>query len=964
MLNFKVSQKPLEQQQKAVEAFLNKMAYPASTGSYSILLSGDPGIGKTSFLKQISNLLGLELLMIEAPHLLSEHIESIGFLVYEPTSDKPHAGVITQTEDDEGQFHLEFSTSYLLQGIKGNHKIQDKDYISYIYKQNPHIVKLYEALGGTKEEIPEEILDARENYKDILFIDEYFRASDANVRNSLRGILNRQLGSTEIPKSTFIAFASNMNDEGISEISSHQVYTKLDMDKPNKDNWFAWLMDKYLDSDKVQLKDDVLNKFYKIMDQEHLSHNDIENEIRTSPRRWEQLILYVNDSLPVKGIEDANALLANVKANFTNTDQKYSKLHDAVYGAVKELIKETSDDAISDAQMSDLGKVELDKWSEHLKHQIERKVNLGEHRAYIPVVAGAPGIGKNAKILKVAKELGLGVIMINSMNVSSDDVIGTPVSKGIPKKGKPIEMKFHTPKLLHDILGKAEALESEMKFPSNAKAKFLVYFDELDKVKDIQVFNALRKVILEKEFANGESLPEGSVVVAAINPSGTEGTMKFTSHMADVMDVLHAEPSWRDFTKHLAEKELPEKYAKHKDKLKDLLEVFGNKFKAEGKQGYWNLEIGGSAVYISPRDYTNIYQDSVIAYARVVKKVEKEEAEDLKVFNDTIKDAVYEVYTHGLGAMFDKANMNPEDFFEKLKMWFRGPDTDMLLKDVTMRKVASKNEVQEVFKKMIESKKYNPVNGEDEDSQSFIAYMDSVDATEFASHLREFVEEYIKEGEKQEMPLHKPKHNYIEENGMVTFTNLKGLLAELKHSFIPSSDNSAIATLETYLEALMVHSKGFKKDVGSFIDAYNESAETPMKELKTQKDTKPFLKDLFNDASETKNPVSARARKLREFIESKEDKGVEYKYLNDLLSEEADFIGKPLDKTTTHKNAHKLFHDTESENPVEEFIARIEKAIDELDLGGQFKDTVDRELKDELKKLEDEYLLKHVETIV
>lgn len=951
MINLKVTKNPVEQQVKMVEAFLNKMAFSASAGSYSILLSGDPGVGKTSALRTIGKLLGMDVLIIEAPGIIQEHISNIPFLVYQPKSDTPHQGVI---KEENGQFDLAFSKSYLMQSIKGQHKVSDKEYLEYIYKQNPHIIKLYEALGGTKEEAPEEILDARENYKDILFIDEYFRASSTNVRNSLRALLNRMFGETEVPKTTFIAFASNMNDEGLSEISSHQVYTKIDMNPADKDQWFAWLMDKYIDNDKINLKDEVLQKFYDIMENEHLSHNDLETEIRTSPRRWEQLLLYVNDSIPVKDINDANALLANVKANFTNTDQKFSKLHEGVLMAVKELIKETSNDKISDAEMADLGKVEHDKWSDHLKHQIERNINMGEHRTYVPVVSGSPGIGKNAKIMQVAHELNLGVIMINAMNVDKDDAIGIPVTKKAPKKGESVEIAFHTPKLLHDIEKKAKELDAEMDF-KNQKVKYLVYFDELDKVKDIDVFNALRRVVLEKEFANGEKLPEGSVIVAAINPSGTEGTLKFTGHMADVVDVIHAEPNWRDFLRHIADKGLPEKYTKFKSKLVELMEVFGNKFKSEGKGGYWNLEANGVQLYISPRDYTNIFQDSVVAYARVVKKVEKEESEDLKQFNDTIKDAVFEVYSHGLGAMFDKANMNPQDFFDKLKIWFRSPDTDMLLKDVTMRKPASKNEVKKVFEKMISDKKYNPVNGEDAESQAFIAYMDSVDATEFASHLREFVEEYIKDGEKSEHPLHKPKHNYTDDSGNEIPTNERGLLVELKNAFVTSSENNSKKTLEVYLEALMEHKK-FKKDFQAFVEKYNEDAEVKIKETD---DVSELLKDVYSDANkEQKNPVTTRAREIKKFIETKEND--KYVYLEYLVNESDDFVGKPLDKTTTYKNAHKLFHDLESEKPVEDFLKRIEDSIDELDLGGQFKDTVDRELGDELRKLEDEYHLKHI----
>jgi uncharacterized protein (UPF0297 family) len=132
-------------------------------------------------------------------------------------------------------------------------------------------------------------------------------------------------------------------------------------------------------------------------------------------------------------------------------------------------------------------------------------------------------------------------------------------------------------------------------------------------------------------------------------------------------------------------------------------------------------------------------------------------------------------------------------------------------------------------------------------------------------------------------------------------------------------------------------------------------------ELNSDKDINKFIKDVFADADDkVKNPVTQKAKEIRKLIETKE--GDKYTYLEELIKNHTDFVGEPLSETNTYENFHKFVHNAKTDKPVEEFIDKVYNAIDELELSGQFKDTVSRELEDELKQLEDEYLLKHVET--
>ena len=70
---------------------------------------------------------------------------------------------------------------------------------------------------------------------------------------------------------------------------------------------------KFEEDEKVKLNPAVVRKFYELLSDEELNNNDMAKEVRTSPRRWEQLLLYINASIPPQSQKEADGLISNVK---------------------------------------------------------------------------------------------------------------------------------------------------------------------------------------------------------------------------------------------------------------------------------------------------------------------------------------------------------------------------------------------------------------------------------------------------------------------------------------------------------------------------------------------------------------------------------------------------------------------------------------------------------------------------
>ena len=159
--------------------------------------------------------------------------------------------------------------------------------------------------------------------------DEYLRKTTANVRNILRGLLNKQIGNDKLPEHVFPLFASNLADEpGTVEPSTlHSVATTIMLKPPSKEKFLSYVQD-MAKKEGHPLSDDLMNILKKELNDSHISFNDVEKEIRTSPRRWHEIIKYMQAADEISADEGGSSTdhvrstLGAIDAMFKNTENE------------------------------------------------------------------------------------------------------------------------------------------------------------------------------------------------------------------------------------------------------------------------------------------------------------------------------------------------------------------------------------------------------------------------------------------------------------------------------------------------------------------------------------------------------------------------------------------------------------------------------------------------------------------
>ncbi|AVH85015.1 hypothetical protein RsoM2USA_86 [Ralstonia phage RsoM2USA] len=744
-MDFNVASATFEQRVDVVENILSNMKVRQMGGQAGILLAGDPGVGKTSFIRFFSRLIGVHLITIEAPHITEEHIINIPFIVFNPTNGQQTSG--TQHLDTT-DYKIVLSDSNLFTQINRTGKISDSEYLDSIYKSPKDVIAVFEELGGTQDTIPPIIKQARDRFNVVLFLDEYFRQTSVRIRNMLRGILNGKIGTHDVPPGAYVIYASNINDEGVDDIPANQDFQTIEFSTPNKTDWFSWLVNKFENDTKVKLNKAVISKFYQLLSDEELNNNDINAEVRTSPRRWEQLLLYINASIPPESQKDADGLITNVKINFKNyLTGEHAELYKKVVDAVQELIDDTSEFSAGHEHQNH-------EWRDTLEHQIKQKMKLGEHRKYIPIISGMPGIGKTSQAIQVATDLNLRYIYVDCSTLDAEDVTGIPLSK----KGKKDEMEVHfsEPKLYRQIIEEAKKLDAQYLSDSGVKAsdykkqewKYLIFFDELNRTTT-KVFNGIRKVILEKNFGGDYNLPDGSVVIAAINPKD-HGAEQLTHHMRDVVDVIDAESSWEATKEYIENIEIPDVEETTTEALASVIFKFANKFRdndagRKQSQREFYLNVGGGDVYISPREYTDMFKNMCVTFQHKFDRLTRKtptsemEADELKNLEQKLRKSVFDSLKHTLTTIFTKYGVHNPEFFHNLEAWIMtSPEVDFG-DGIFYRKVSTAG-LEEILEKYYDNEEHDL-----SEDMEFINYMNNNDPQKFSEDLTSFMYNKIKD---------------------------------------------------------------------------------------------------------------------------------------------------------------------------------------------------------------------------
>ncbi len=616
---------------KVVRALLDNMLSQVNGNvRTSIILTGDPGTGKTSFIKTFSQLLGIPLVVVEAPHIIEEHLITIPYLVVTENGVKKDAATI-EISDEDFKKETKGMTADQIEDYKVQNslkKLEDKNYS--IVSAESHLVSKLNQLA--KEHITHKssegfnhkravtissdpvlfsmkrnygplIEKASDSYNVILFLDEYFRNTQVKIRNILRGILNGEIGGTRIPKGIYIVYASNMKDSGLTKPPKNTDLQEVELETPNKEEWFAYILNKYEKSPKkmfkhIELNDKVFNAFYHTLDENDLNNNSPASDVRTSPRRMEQLLLYVNSNIPVVDEADARALMSNVAYNFTH--YKTGKVSEVYTKKIKpmmvSLIKETNPslskfDGAMESPYEWKGvlfqqlktKMKMDSLHEDivgLDGKIQTKV---EARKYLPVITGEPGVGKTTHSIEIADKLGLKFISVDVSNMNSEEVTGIPKGTPItdPETGR---KKFSTDFTKPPLLARIENLMKEADKKNNDKKpierlqkpagryEYLLLIDEISRAKP-DVFNVIRRLLLEKEFNEEWALPESILVIGALNPEDGNSVQDLTSHTQDVLDFIPTKASWSRVKSYLVGLDSP----------KNLKKLLGDDFDCPAK---------------------------------------------------------------------------------------------------------------------------------------------------------------------------------------------------------------------------------------------------------------------------------------------------------------------------------------------------------------------------------------------
>jgi len=573
---------------------LNMKKSKLNIDKISTLLVGEPGTGKTAFVEFFSNLVGLPLVLIEVPHISEEHLINIPFLII----DKEN-----KTRENES-----FTKDFKL--VKANSVLYTKlnKLSPYTEEEHFNILNHNKILKEIYDDLKEEIDFVRKNFNSLLFLDEFYRARNIRITNILRTFLNGKIGVDDIPEGTFVVYASNMNtmlDQGLNEIPLNHQFKLLEFKTSTKDEWFKYIEEKYVHTSNP-INEKVLTIFRNNILDSDLGFLDYENEVRISPRRLEQIVIYINNRY-VQNNE--NGLKSFVKTNVSNyITNNQSTFNEKLNIIITELFEKTLLYSTS--------------WLEELITQIEVKQSLGKFRQYTPCLCGKPGTGKTSTVRQMAKNQDMGIIEIDCSTLNPEDTLGIPNS--LTNNFNDIEVFFTEP-LLYSIIMKEYNKDKEKFKNSDREYNYILFLDEINRTVPA-VFNSIRKLLLDKSLNEDYKLPKDIMIISALNPEGT-GTIELTPHLKDVLDIIEVTPSFDKLKEHIKSLDFVKKESLSigfdlcglsLEIMESINDRFGSKTKEDGTElshkednHFYITTIDNNVIYISQREMTSIISNYI-----------------------------------------------------------------------------------------------------------------------------------------------------------------------------------------------------------------------------------------------------------------------------------------------------------------------------------------------------------------
>lgn len=726
-----------------------------------MVLTGGTGIGKTAGIKQLGVLLGMDILAIEVPHIVSEAVVNIPFVKYRDEKIIGKSGEQINVKKPD----VVLATSYLVDQLRTLQRSSPEQYEQNKTKWPADLTDIYNTFPKFEKD---RINSLRTKYRGILFLDEYWREVETDVRNILRSILERMVGQDRIPNDIYIIAASNMQDIGntVEKPSGNQVYRPYPYPAQTKEQFLKYIMT----NSKQAIKDEVLHAFNEVLKDEHFDYDDAESEIRTSSRRLTELVRYVNASVPVRSENDAKALLANVRAMFSD-EEKQSSLYRLFDGAVRQIIKETS---AQHPEWSNAKPNEKTNWKDTLEHQIKIKMELGNDRKYVPIISGRPGIGKTSHMQKIAEDLNLILVRINCQGLQSSEVTGLPLKKEEAvteaKKRETTAVTFSAPKLWISIQNQMEEEKQEFLKKLSPKEKqkweaqpfhYLLFFDEINRPHNQNAFNSLRRLILEKEFNENYHLPKDVVVVAAMNPKKYDDkVLDLTQHMKDAVDLIDTAPSWSGLMQHfksMDDSSLKDYPSESKEIAKNIINAFAERWahtqeniKASDNERitkdslpfFLRTSSDGeeqkpeeSTTYLSPRDYDHLYKDLVTGITTCIN-ISQGGTSSLKL-EEFFAKYLWPKIRAVLQPIFDKSEQNPK-FMKDVEDWL----TEEMKTFLTA--IRSKPSLDNMLSLVINDKRYHL-----SEDPNWIRYMDQYHPNTFHEDLQNFFQKLMSSEERK-----------------------------------------------------------------------------------------------------------------------------------------------------------------------------------------------------------------------